>query len=180
MRTHRITHRITKQFGSIPPPPLSDGYWVHDLTLTFDLSDDLDLVFFNVKFRNICISGIVGLIGVKWKGSEFMELVRYWAYRMTLLFDHTYDPDLQVSRSEFEIALSQEWDGRLTWNERNMSRPSMIMIMIIIIITIIVFNYCYCYIIIIIIIITMIYCYHYHHCYYYYYYYRYYHYYYHH
>ena len=38
---------------------------------------------------------------------------------MTLPFDHTHDLDLGVSRSEFQIALSQEWDGRLTWNEKD-------------------------------------------------------------
>ena len=52
---------------------------------------------------------------VKWKGSE---LIGYWADYMTLPFDHTHDLDLAVSRSESEITLSQEWHGRLTWNER--------------------------------------------------------------
>ena len=61
---------------------------------------------FKVKFRNSCISGIVGLINVKWKGSE---LIWYWADYMTLPFDHTHDLDLGVSGSESEIALSQEW-----------------------------------------------------------------------
>ena len=40
---------------------------------------------------------------------------------MTLPFDHIHDLDLGVSRSESEIALSQEWDGRLTWNEKDVS-----------------------------------------------------------
>ena len=48
---------------------------------------------------------------------------------MTLSFDHTYDLDLVVSRSEFEIALSQKWDGWLTWNEKDVSYPSMTMIL---------------------------------------------------
>ena len=48
---------------------------------------------------------------------------------MTLPFDHAHDLDGQVSRSEFEIALSQEWDGRLTWNERDVSHPFMTMIL---------------------------------------------------
>ena len=30
--------------------------------------------------------------------------------------------DLGFSRSKFEKVLSQEWDGRLTWNERDVSR----------------------------------------------------------
>ena len=41
------------------------GYWVQYVTLTFDLTHDLDLGCFNVKFRNSSISGIVGLIDVK-------------------------------------------------------------------------------------------------------------------
>ena len=55
---------------------------VYYMTLTFDLTHDLDLGCFKVKFRNSCISGIVGLIDVKWKGSE---LIWYWADCMTLL-----------------------------------------------------------------------------------------------
>ena len=41
------------------------GYWTYYLTLTFDLTHDLDLEFFKVKFRISCVSGIVGLIDVK-------------------------------------------------------------------------------------------------------------------
>ena len=37
---------------------------------------------------------------------------------MTLPFDHTNDLDLGVSRSESDIALSQEWGGQLTMNEK--------------------------------------------------------------
>ena len=37
---------------------------------------------------------------------------------MALHFDHTHDLDLGVSRAGSDIALSQEWDGRLTWNKR--------------------------------------------------------------
>ena len=43
----------------------SVGYWVQYVTLTFDLTHDLDLGCFKVKFRNRSISGIVGLIDVK-------------------------------------------------------------------------------------------------------------------
>ena len=72
------------------------------------------------------ISGIVGLIDVKWKGSE---LIWYWADCMTLPFDHTYDLDLGVSRSESEIALSQKWGGWLIMNEKDVSHPFMTMIL---------------------------------------------------
>ena len=100
------------------------GYWVQYVTLTFDLTHDLGC--FKVKFRNSSISGIVGLIDVKWKGSE---LIWYWADCMTLPFDHTHDLDLRISRSESETALSQEWGGQLTWNEKDLSHPFMTMIL---------------------------------------------------
>ena len=96
------------------------------MTLTFDLTHDLDLGCFKVKFQNSSISRIVGLIDVKWKGSE---LIWYWANCMTLPFDHTHDLDLGVSRSESEIALSQEWGSRLTMNEKDVSHPFMTMIL---------------------------------------------------
>ena len=97
------------------------GYWLQYVTLTFDLTHDLDFGCFKVKFRNSSISGIVGLIDVKWKGSE---LIWYWVDCMTMPFDHTHDLDLGVSKSESEIALSQEWCGRLTMNEKDASHPS--------------------------------------------------------
>ena len=75
--------------------------WI--LTLTFDLTDDLDVGCYKVKFRNSSISGIVGLIDMKWKGSELMW---YWADCMTLPFDHTHDLDLGV-----EISRSRVWNG---------------------------------------------------------------------
>ena len=78
------------------------------MTLTFDLTHDLDLGCFKVKFRTSCISGIVGLIDVKLKESKF---IGYWANSMTLPFDHTRDLDLAVSKSESEIALSQPQTG---------------------------------------------------------------------
>ena len=102
------------------------GYWVQYMTLTFDLTHDLDLGCFKVKFRKSSISGIVGLIDVKWKGSE---LIWYWADCMTLPFDHTHDLDLGDSRSGSEIALSQEWGGQLTMNEKDVSHPFMTMIL---------------------------------------------------
>ena len=36
----------------------------------------------------------------------------------------THDLDLGFSRSNFENAVSQEWEGRLTWNERDLSRQN--------------------------------------------------------
>ena len=67
---------------------------------------------------------------MKWKRGE---LIWYWADCMTLPFDHIHDLDLRVeisrSQSEIHVALSQDWDGRLTWNEKDMSHPFMTMIL---------------------------------------------------
>ena len=106
----------------------SVGYWAQYVTLTFDLTHDLDLGGFKVKFRNSSFSGIVGLIDVKWKQSD---LIRHWADCMNLPFDHTQDLDLgvEISRSESEIALTQEWGGQLTMNENDVSHLFMTMIL---------------------------------------------------
>ena len=41
---------------------------------------------------------------------------------VTFNCDLTHDLDPWFSRSNFEIVITQEWDARLTWNERDMSR----------------------------------------------------------
>ena len=46
------------------------------------------------------------------------ESIGSYTYFVTL----GYDPDLGFSRSNFKNAVSQEWEGRLPWNERDMSR----------------------------------------------------------
>ena len=76
--------------------------------------------------KNSSTYRIVGLIDVKWKGSD---LIWYWANCMTLPFDHTHDLDLGVSRSESEIALSQELGSQLTMSEKDASHPFMTMIL---------------------------------------------------
>ena len=50
---------------------------------------------------------------------------------MTLPFDHTHHPtlELKISWSKSYIALSQEWDSWLTWNEQDVSHPFMTMIL---------------------------------------------------
>ena len=45
------------------------------------------------------------------------ESIGCYAYFVTV----SYDLDLGFSRSNFENAISQEWKGRLTWNERDVS-----------------------------------------------------------
>ena len=47
------------------------------------------------------------------------ESIGYYTHFVTSNFDLTHDLDLKFSRSNFEKVISQEWDGRLTWNERD-------------------------------------------------------------
>ena len=67
---------------------------------------------------------MVGPIDVKRKGGLSDG---YWVNYVTLTFDLTRDLNLVVSRSKFEIALFEEWDGLLTWNERDVSWSFMAM-----------------------------------------------------
>ena len=71
-----------------------------------------------VKFWKSRNSGMRCPIDMEWKGCEWTEC---WTHVVTLNFDLTHDPDLEFFRSNFEIAVSQEWEGRSTWNERDMS-----------------------------------------------------------
>ena len=102
---------------------LDTGYNMWHWPFTSLVTFTLDVSRSNFE---IAIFGIVGLIDVKWKGSES---IWYWADCMTLPFDHTHDLDLGVSRSESEIALSQEWGDQLTMNEKDVSHPIMTMIL---------------------------------------------------
>ena len=51
--------------------------------------------------------------------------VKFWkcyTHFVTFNIPLTHDLDLGFSRSNFEKVISQEWDGRLTWNERDVSQ----------------------------------------------------------
>ena len=67
---------------------------------------------------------MVGPIDVKRKGGAS---VGYWVSYVTLTFDPTRDLDLVISMSKFEIALFEEKEGWLTWNERDVSWSFMTM-----------------------------------------------------
>ena len=53
------------------------------------------------------------------KGCESIEC---WTHAVTFNGHLTHDLYLGFSGSNFEKVVSQELDGRLTWNERDMSR----------------------------------------------------------
>ena len=93
----KVKHSIGLISGMVGPFDVkrkggtSVGYWVNYVTLTCDLTHDLDLWFFMVKFQNSCIWGIVICFDVTQKESKS---VRCWADCMVLPFDNTHDLDL--------------------------------------------------------------------------------------
>ena len=56
-----------------------------------------------------------GPIDMERKGYESTGCYTYF---VTL----SYDLDLGFSRSNFENAVSQDWEGQLTWNQKDVSR----------------------------------------------------------
>ena len=71
-------------------------------------------LIFKVKFWKSHNSGTGCLIDMERKGCESTECR---THVMTFNFDLTHDLDLEFSTSNFEIAVSQEWQGRSTWNK---------------------------------------------------------------
>ena len=88
----------------------SVGYWVYYVTLTFDLTHDLDLGFFKVKFRKPVFYELSVWLMWKWKGSE---LIKYRDNCMTLPFDHTYDLDLEVQVHSLKLPYLR--NGMANW-----------------------------------------------------------------
>ena len=50
------------------------------------------------------------------------ESIGCYTHFVTFNFYPNHDLDLGFSRSNFEKVVSQEWDGRMTWNEKDVSR----------------------------------------------------------
>ena len=76
---------------------------------------------FKIKFWKCHISGMGWPIDMELKGWESMKC---WTHAVTFNVHLTHDLYLRFSRSNFENAVSQEWEGRLTWNERDVSRQN--------------------------------------------------------
>ena len=74
---------------------------------------------FEVKFWKTHISGMGWPIDMELKGRESIEC---WTHAVTFNVHLTHDLYLGFSRSKFEKVVSQEWYGRLTWKERDVSR----------------------------------------------------------
>ena len=104
----------------------SVGYWVPyvwhwPLTSLMTVTVDVSMSNFETALSRKL------LVWLMWNEKEHSWW--YLADCMTLPFDHTHDLDLGVSRSESEIALSQGWDGQLTWNKKYVSHSFMTMIL---------------------------------------------------
>ena len=74
---------------------------------------------FKVKFWKSLILWMGWPIDMEWQGCESIEC---WTHVVTFNVHLFHDLDLGFSRWNFEKVVSQEWDGRLTWNEGDVSR----------------------------------------------------------
>ena len=74
---------------------------------------------FKVKFWKSRISGMGWPIDIERKGCESIGCYTHF---VTFNFDLNHDLGLGFSRSNFERVVSQEWDDRLTCNERDVSQ----------------------------------------------------------
>ena len=70
--------------------------------------------FAKVKLKKKAVSQEYESIDMEWKGCE---LIGCWTHYVTL----SYDLDLGLSILDSEIAVSKEYEGRLTGNERDVS-----------------------------------------------------------
>ena len=73
---------------------------------------------FKVKFWKSRISGMGWLIHMERKGCESIGCYTHF---VTFNFDLNHDLDLGFSRKNMEIAVTQQWEVWLTWNERGVS-----------------------------------------------------------
>ena len=73
---------------------------------------------FKVNYWKNHISWMGWPIDKERKGCESIEC---WTHIVTLNFDLTHDLDLGFARPICEIAVSQDWEARLTWNERDVN-----------------------------------------------------------
>ena len=91
--------------------------WTHVVTFNCPLTHDLDFRFSRSNISLILWMGWP--IDMERKGCDSIEC---WTHVVTFSVHLFHDIDLVFSRSNFEKVVSQEWDGRLTWNENYVSR----------------------------------------------------------
>ena len=88
--------------------------WTH--VVTFDLTLTLDFKGQILK-KSYLRNGMAD-----WHGTKGMWVDRMLHPIVTFNVHLTHDLHLGFARSNFENAISQKWVGRLTWNERDVSR----------------------------------------------------------
>ena len=79
-------------------------FWTNHVTLTLDFQGQLELAV----FQELDSSTDMERKDVRKKGC--------WTYYVSLNFDLAHDLVFVFSRSNFPIAISQEWKGQLTWS----------------------------------------------------------------
>ena len=93
--------------------------WTHVVTFNFPHHPWPWPWIFKVKFWKSLILWMGWLIDIDRKGCESIEC---WTYVVTSNVHLFHDLDLGFSRSDFEKVVSQDWDGGLTWDKRDVSR----------------------------------------------------------
>ena len=92
--------------------------WTHAVTFNVHLTHDLYLGFSRSNFEKVAFQNGMA----DWHGTKRMWIDRVLHPLCVFNIPLTHDLDLGFSRSNFEKVISQEWDGRLTWKEKDMSR----------------------------------------------------------
>ena len=107
-----LRQRIASPFDNHRKPKwlAMTRWWAHFVTLSYDL--DLG---FQGQILKKTHPGMGVLIDMERKGCGS---IGSWAQFVTLDFYLIHDLDLGFSRSNFEKAVSEEWECRLTLNER--------------------------------------------------------------
>ena len=84
------------------------------MTLNFDLNHDLDLGLSRSNFETKSrISGTGWPVDIDQKGCESIEC---WTHIVISNFDLTHHLDHGFSKLDIQITVSQDREGRLTWN----------------------------------------------------------------
>ena len=91
---------------------------IHVMTFNFPLTHDLDLGFSRSNLKKFYLMNGMA----DWHGTKGCELIECWTHVVTFNVHLFHDLDLGFSRSNLEKVICQEWDGWLTWNERDVGR----------------------------------------------------------
>ena len=91
--------------------------WTHYVSLNFDLTHDLDLGFSRSDFKIAIFQAWEGSLTLKVRDVRLCVDRSSTHYVVLKNFYLTHDLDLWFSRSNFEIAVSEEWESPSTWDK---------------------------------------------------------------